>query len=152
MYTSIYTGVYSSTDWPPLTGDQNSILNLKKSNAWREWHIYSFLPVRVINGVKSPYKKKNAVQRMKCMQMIHLFLLFFFYKIMAPIFQIIHTWNKTLNPDINRGLERRCEVKRLLQGLLTFWHLTSKGKESPGTRLHKVWTGRKKVGLMLVFK
>ena len=151
VYFYIYRGLFkhwlTSINWRSKFN-----LKFKKSNAWREWHIYSFLPVRVINGVKSPYKKKNAVQRMKCMQMIHLFLFFFFYKIMAPIFQIIHTWNKNLNPDINRGLERRCEVKRLLQGLLTFWHLTSKGKESPGTRLHKVWTGRKKVGLMHVFK
>ena len=101
---------------------------------------------------------KKSIQKEKCSPEDEMhandtsFSVFFFYKIMAPIFRIIHTWNKTLNPDINRGLERRCEVKRLLQGLLTFWHLTSKGKESPGTRLHKVWTGRKKVGLMHVFK
>ena len=53
--------------------------------------------------------------------------------VMAPIFQIIHTWNKTLNPGISGGLERRSEVKSLLQSLLTFSHLTSKGKEAPGT-------------------
>ena len=43
-------------------------------------------------------------------------------KIMVPIFQIIHTRNKILNPCASGGLEWRCEVQTRLQGHFTFWH------------------------------
>ena len=66
--------VYSSTNWPPFTGGQKSILNWvlklsllnqkEKSNKncldYLERALFIlFLPLGVINGVKSSYKKKN---------------------------------------------------------------------------------------------
>ena len=67
-------------------------------------------------------------------------------KIMAPIFQIIHIWNKTFDPCVNQGLEWRRKVQTGAEGLFTFSH------EAPETRLHKVRTGQKKVVIMHVFE
>ena len=83
------TRVYSSTNWPLLTGGQNLILNwvlklnllnqkTKKEKPFRvlrESLIYSFffLPLGAIIGVKSLYKKKITVQRMKSVFMADAF-------------------------------------------------------------------------------
>ena len=48
--------------------------------------------------------------------------MFLLNKIMAPIFQIIHIQNRTLNPCVSGGLERKHKVQTCLQSLFSFWH------------------------------
>ena len=89
-----FAGDYSSANWPPFIGGQNSILNwvLKlsplhqkiKSNknvetAWREPYLFYFVPLGVINGVESPYKKKKySPENETCVHGRRLFLSYFF--------------------------------------------------------------------------
>ena len=124
IYIHIHTGVYSSTNWPPFTGGQNSILNwvlkLNPSNQKiksnkncldcleRALFILFFLPLGVINKVKSPFQ--ITLQRTKRVRGRRLFLQYF---LTVPIFQIILIQNKTLNLCVSGGLER---------SLFTFWH------------------------------
>ena len=59
------------------------------------------------------------------------------------------TWK---NPKYN-SLRNLCPVfKNTSPGPFYFLTLTSKREEAPVKRLHKVWTGRKKVGIMYVLK
>ena len=81
--------------------------------------IYSFfLPIGVINGIESPYKKKNNV----CARQTSFSAIFLLNKITVPNFQIIHIRNTTLNLCLNGGLEGRRKVQTPLHGLFTFWH------------------------------
>ena len=77
---------------------------------------------RLINCVKSPYKKKNySPVNETCVRRRRLFLPYVFWeKITVPIFGIIHIQNKTVKPCINEGLERRRKVQSFLQGLFAF--------------------------------
>ena len=70
--------VYSSANWAPFTGDQNLILNWvlklnplkqKVKKLWKldrllwESLINCFLLLGVIDGVKSPYKRKKRPKK-----------------------------------------------------------------------------------------
>ena len=65
--------------------------------------IYSlFLPLGVINGVKHSHKKKNYSPKNKmCVRRMSISAIFLLNKITAPIFQIIHIQNKTLDHCVN---------------------------------------------------
>ena len=133
------SGIYSSTDWPPFTGGQNSILSWvlklnplnqknQKSNKncldclERALFIY-FLPLGVMK--KSVQKKRVCV----CVRQTSVSATFLLNKITVKIFQIIHIQNKTLNPCMKGGLEQRCRIQTRLQGLFTFWNQCQREKK-----------------------
>ena len=67
-------------------------------------------------------EKLLSRERNECARQTLFSAIFLLNKITAAIFQIIHIRNKTFNPCVNRGLERRCKVQTRLQGLFTLWH------------------------------
>ena len=56
-------------------------------------------------GVKSPTKKLQSRERNVCVRQRSVSAIFLFNKIAAPIFQIIHIQNKTLDHCVNGGLQ-----------------------------------------------
>ena len=67
---------------------------------------FFFLPLGVINGVKSLYKKENYSSENKRFVQMSFSAIFLLTKITASIFQIIHIRDKILDPYVNGGLER----------------------------------------------
>ena len=86
--------------------------------------IYSFFTFRNHQWCKKSIQKEKLQSREwnVCVWQMSFSAIVFPNKITASIFQIIHIWNKTLNPCVNGGLERRCKVETHLQGLFTFWY------------------------------
>ena len=74
-------------------------------------------------------EKLQPRKRNVCVRQTSFSAIFLSNKIIAMIFHIIHIRNKTFNPCISGDLKRRHKIE-----------------EGPGKRLHKVWTGWKKVG------
>ena len=103
---------------------------------------YSFFTFRSHQHCKMPMQKEKVQSRKRnvCGQQTNFSAVILLNKIMMPIFQIIHIQKKKKLSTV----ERKRDVQNRLQRLCTFWHL----KRSPGTRLHEVKTGRKKVGIM----
>ena len=76
--------------------------------------LFILLPSEVINGIKSLYQKKNySSENKKCVRGRCFFAIFLFNKITVLIFQI-HIRDKTLDPCVNGGLERRRKVQTRL--------------------------------------
>ena len=88
----------------------------------RALFILFFLPLGVINGVNSPYKKKNYnPDNETCVHGRRLFLPYFFLnKITLPIFQIIYIRSKTLDLASKEDLNEGVKVQACLQGLFIF--------------------------------
>ena len=72
-----------------------------------------FLTFRSCQRCKKSVQKEKIQSRERnvCVRQTCFSAMFVLNNIMAQIFQIIHIWNKTLNPCINGGLEQRRKVQ-----------------------------------------
>ena len=126
-----FSGIYSSTNWRPFTGGQNSNLKLsfetqsfKPKNrkviktvqaVWREPYLF-FFTFRSHQLCKESVQKEKlqSTERNVCTWQMSFSAIFVSNKITLTIFQIIYIRNKTLDPYVNGGLERRPKVQTCL--------------------------------------
>ena len=109
-----------------------------------------FLPFGAISGVKSPYKKenKNPEKKTCALGRCH-FLPYFFWVILQCQFSKESTFETRPSTLGSTEVLKEGVRPKLVSKLFLLFGINVKERKSPE---NKVWTGRKKVGIMHLFE